>query len=399
MITSANAVTSITRSKIELAVARCSAIYALILYGISLPDVIAQIPLHNPTWDVIFMAGIPVAILWTALTPRPGRMLRVSAGTAAMLLLCSFLLWHVGLVGDGAKVESRPWSSGISGIGIALAAVAAPARVSAVYGALFCVLIAAIPLTTAGSVRSWGDSMQDALLAAVLGVVIIAPITALRRAATATDRAAAEAKVQFEAAAKAQAIRIERNRVDRLTHDTVLATLIVASQTDSAEMIEANQQSAREALRQIHAVDEDDDGTELVSSQELVNRLRAATAPYRPSFTTRSSALPQLQIPLRAVRALVQATTEAARNNARYSPNSPCEITAQAEIDSSCARIRIEIRDEGPGFDIAAVSPERLGLRISIVQRMAQEGGHAAIISSPGKGALIRLNWQQSISS
>jgi signal transduction histidine kinase len=394
-----NAGTSITRSNIELAVARCTSAYALVLYGISMPDVVAQIALHNPVWDLTFMAGIPAVILWTAVTPHPGRRLRARAGTAAILLLCSYLLWHIGLVGDGSQVESRPWSWGIAGIGIALAAVAGPARLSAIYSALFCALIIAIPVTTSGSVRSWFDTAQDALLTAVLAVVIIAPITALRHAASATDQAATEAVARFDAAAKAEAIRVERSRIDGLTHDTVLATLIAASRADSADLTEATQQSARQALFQLQNLVQNDDKTGPITTRELMNRIRAATAPFRPSFAPSVAQLPQLQIPLTVARALVQATSEAVRNSTLHAPNSLCEITTQFSIEMGGMGIRIEIRDDGPGFDTETISLERLGLRISIVQRMAEEGGQATVISNHGLGTLIRLDWQRSFTS
>jgi signal transduction histidine kinase len=385
---------SITRSGIELAVARCTSVFALVLYGISLPEVLAQIPLHNPFWDLIFMGGIPALVLWTALTPLPGRKLNLRAGGAAVLLLFSFLLWHIGFVGDGSQVESRPWSWGIAGIGIALAAVAAPARLAALYSALFCALIMFIPVTTAGNVRSWFDTAQDALLTAVLAVVIIAPITALRRAASAADKAASEAVARFEAAAKAEAIRVERSRIDGLAHDTVLATLIVASQADLHESTEATQQSARQALLQLANLLQVNDKIEPINAKEFVHRLRAATAPYRPNFARMTTPLPPIQIPLTVARALVQATTEAVRNSSFHAPDSLCEIAMQVSV-TPVTEIRIEVRDDGPGFDPALVSPQRLGLRISIIQRMVEVGGQGTVIASPGQGTRIRLQWQE----
>jgi signal transduction histidine kinase len=51
------------------------------------------------------------------------------------------------------------------------------------------------------------------------------------------------------------------------------------------------------------------------------------------------------------------------------------------------------VRDNGAGFDPAAVGPARLGLRRSIVERVADWGGQAAVRSAPGAGTVVTLRW------
>jgi signal transduction histidine kinase len=53
----------------------------------------------------------------------------------------------------------------------------------------------------------------------------------------------------------------------------------------------------------------------------------------------------------------------------------------------------IEIADNGIGFDRASVPGERLGLRMSIEERMANAGGSAEIVSRPGQGTTVILAW------
>jgi signal transduction histidine kinase len=47
------------------------------------------------------------------------------------------------------------------------------------------------------------------------------------------------------------------------------------------------------------------------------------------------------------------------------------------------------ITDQGTGFDPAEVAADRLGLRGSVVERMAAVGGNAKIWSAPGQGTSI----------
>jgi signal transduction histidine kinase len=53
----------------------------------------------------------------------------------------------------------------------------------------------------------------------------------------------------------------------------------------------------------------------------------------------------------------------------------------------------VTVRDVGAGFDPARVDPARLGLRRSIIERMADWGGQASIRSAPGQGTTVSLRW------
>jgi signal transduction histidine kinase len=342
----------------------------------------------------MFMAGIPAAILWSMLVPKPGTWLQVSAGTAAMLMICSFLLWHLGHIGSGNHADSRPWSYGISGLGIALSAIAFRASFAAVYAGLFCLLILLVPITDAGNTRSWYESGQDALLGLVLAVVIISPITALRRAATASDNAAQASIVEAATAAQAEALRVERTRLDGLTHDTVMATLTVAAQAGTVEVKEAAAQAARDSLSQLDGLHRNEDEGASISADELVNRLRGATLGYETRIRRDTSRPVPRSIPLTASRALIQAAAEAVRNSAIHA-SGPSEVSLQFSNDPYVQSVVIQVSDTGPGFDLAAVPPQRLGIRVSIIKRMQDICGEAAIDSRPGAGTRVRLIWKE----
>ena len=51
------------------------------------------------------------------------------------------------------------------------------------------------------------------------------------------------------------------------------------------------------------------------------------------------------------------------------------------------------MRDDGRGFSEAKVPDERLGLRISIRDRIAKVGGNADIVSAPGEGTTVTILW------
>lgn len=89
----------------------------------------------------------------------------------------------------------------------------------------------------------------------------------------------------------------------------------------------------------------------------------------------------------RKLEALVAATREAAHNAARHSGAG--EVSVYVEVEPE--RISAYVRDRGRGFDLDAVEPGRLGVRESIIGRMARVGGRAEVHSTPGEGTEVAL--------
>ena len=57
------------------------------------------------------------------------------------------------------------------------------------------------------------------------------------------------------------------------------------------------------------------------------------------------------------------------------------------------ARVRIEVRDTGGGFNWDDIPDDRLGIRASIVARVAAVGGTTRI-RSDASGTVVRLEWR-----
>jgi hypothetical protein len=83
--------------------------------------------------------------------------------------------------------------------------------------------------------------------------------------------------------------------------------------------------------------------------------------------------------------ALLAATRASLENVVRHSGATSAEV----EILSAPGTVTVMITDQGAGFDPAAVATDRLGLRGSIVERMAAVGGNAKVWSAPGQGTSI----------
>jgi len=87
------------------------------------------------------------------------------------------------------------------------------------------------------------------------------------------------------------------------------------------------------------------------------------------------------------LRGLVNACAEAVANAAVHSGSTSISVYVEVERDA----ITAFVRDQGSGFDPAAVSPDRRGIADSIVGRMERHGGSATVHSRPSAGTEVVL--------
>ncbi len=88
--------------------------------------------------------------------------------------------------------------------------------------------------------------------------------------------------------------------------------------------------------------------------------------------------------------ALVRAAREAVLNAAKHSGADRVDV--YAEVTPRLAEVYV--RDRGQGFDMELVGGDRMGIRGSIMDRMARNGGTARVRSSPGAGTEVRLEME-----
>lgn len=65
---------------------------------------------------------------------------------------------------------------------------------------------------------------------------------------------------------------------------------------------------------------------------------------------------------------------------------------AEVDIAYTATDVTVVISDQGVGFDPADIADDRLGVRLSVIERMNAAGGTARIWSSPGTGTSIVLS-------
>jgi signal transduction histidine kinase len=231
--------------------------------------------------------------------------------------------------------------------------------------------------------------------ALILGVVVLVIITMLRQAAESVDVAQEAALQRYDVAARQHATEIERVRIDALVHDSVLTTLLSAAAADTDQERALAARMAREAMKRL-----DEAGStgprllDRVPLSALVRRLRTATTTLTTTFSVRVTGIDGVELPVEAAEALYTAAAQAMVNSAQHAGRAGQDVRREVHVQGiGAAGCRIEIMDDGVGFDPEAVPRERLGLRVSIEERMANAGGAAYIDSVLGAGTTVTVVW------
>jgi signal transduction histidine kinase/phage shock protein PspC (stress-responsive transcriptional regulator) len=190
-------------------------------------------------------------------------------------------------------------------------------------------------------------------------------------------------------AERAERIRTqERADVAAHLHDSVLQTLalIQKSSGDAATVARLARAQERDLRSWLYA-------GEAIDDRSVASALRGAAAEVEDAHGVSIEVVAVGDCPMHeTLRPVVAAAREAMTNAAKHAGTGHVDV--YAEIDG--AAVSVFVRDRGVGFDPAAVPEDRLGVRNSIVDRLARHGGTAEVRSTPGDGTEIRLRLPRS---
>jgi signal transduction histidine kinase len=217
-------------------------------------------------------------------------------------------------------------------------------------------------LQATGALSAARDVLLAAAAVAVVLAVIFAPWIARLIQSLATERAS---RIRSQ----------ERAEMAAHLHDSVLQTLALMQQRsdDPAEVATLARRQERE-LRAWLA-----DRAPGAAGTRLAAALEAAADDVEQVHRVPVEVVAVGDVVLdEPGRALVAAAREAIVNAAKFGGGGPVAVYAEVDDDE----VHVFVRDRGPGFDPAAVPPDRRGVRESIVGRMERHGGRAAITAS-----------------
>jgi len=299
-----------------------------------------------------------------------------------------------GLVVPGTLPgNDAPWIYYLCNVATSCAALASRRWwIAALYTVLAPVLIIWVRMEPAGGGADALHATLDGVYCFFLGAVLLVIAFALREAAAAVDRAQNLALDSYAAAVRHDATEAERTTVDALVHDSVLTTLLSAARAHSPQAKTLSAQMARNAMRHLVSAQSSFPGAQPdLPLPVLAGRLRLAAAELAAPISVRTEDLGELSVPDAAGTALVLAATQAMVNSVNHAGEGVAREVLVRGLPND--GVEIVVSDEGAGFDPGAIPHERLGVRISILERVNSIGGAARVESTPGAGTRITLGW------
>jgi signal transduction histidine kinase len=336
--------------------------------------------LYLAAWAASIPAPLSVPI--KPLLPGPRQVAAIACITLGCLIAARELglwfgdgvVWPAAVATLGVSVISVRGDGGLRGLG--RAADASPfSRAGLLRLAIGAVLVligmgAVLAANMTFTLRRVFDLMFPVLVA-VTGVCLILGPWLLAVARQMTDERRQRIRSQ------------ERSEMAAHLHDSVLQTLALMQRTDSArEMATLARVQERELRAWLYGKGKTLDVDTLDAAIDVI----AGRVEKTHQVSVETVVVGDAPLDERT-GALVHAAGEAMINAARHSGES--SISVYAEVEDG--QVTAYVRDQGKGFDPAAVADDRRGIADSITGRLARFGGTATITSAPGRGTEVRL--------
>ncbi|TFC05483.1 ATP-binding protein [Cryobacterium adonitolivorans] len=385
----------ISRAQIERVVSRSvggvGLIFALQTYPATLGQLDALKPGLGIALAVAIYGGLGLAIIATLVK----KFIRFTSGLFAVLYLVALVVWPAMLNTPDGVLDGKSWLWYLCTVATACAAISFPLWWAMTYTLLAPIAYGVVRVLPAGGGAEPMLGALDAFYAILLGQVVLIIITMLRQATAAVDTAQINALNTYSAAVRQHATEVERVQVDSIVHDSVLAALLSAAAAGTPKAAELAATMAREAIIRLNeagSIPAADDS--MVSFSDLKDRIRTIAYRFEETIEFIDCDTEKLSLPAYASEALFAASAQAIVNSIQHAgaPGDPVSrsVRMNSNLLGGCV---IEIADSGAGFDPDAVPSERLGLRISIRERVATAGGAVQVRSGPGRGTSILIEW------
>ncbi|OIH97060.1 sensor histidine kinase [Curtobacterium sp. MCBA15_001] len=383
---------TVSQASVERAFAILLAVFALGFGATNVSQVVAQLPFLDPVAGVVLPCVLAVSFVLVGVSVFVRRLVQPAQIATALLFLVVLVLWPFTVV---RPLEAQqPWPWWVCNVGTVAAAMGFATWRAVVYTAVVPVVYALIRIAPTGGDVGVLRAVLDGTYIGILGGAALVLIVILRRAAATVDTAQATAVRRYAHAIREHATEVERIQVDAIVHDSVLTTLLSAARTDTQDARTLAARMARNAIDHLAAAaDAPGDGPP-VSLTELRDRVThavtglAAPVTVRPGH--RSSASATATVPAVVADALASAAVQAAVNSVQHAGQT---ASRWVTMEHTAGVVRIEVCDDGSGFDQDAIPAERLGVRRSILERVVSAGGTATIHTTPGSGTHVVLTW------
>jgi signal transduction histidine kinase len=340
--------------------------------------------------SLLFVGVIIPATLTAMAWVLPIRVLRTVAGGVAVCFVLLQLLWVPSMVVPHLGDAAAPWVQGVNAVPATLAAVTWRNKWIWLYGVAQGPIVAVVRfLATGADLR---DAVLDGLGAVVFCTILMLASGSVVGAAQQQDLVAARARAQASLEAATRTREREQARINAIVHDDIMSVLLYAAREGSGPRLA---EQAESALASIATLSIDPDEAPDYFPSDAITALRAAVSEAGEQVEFWTSVQSDVPIPAHVVEALTEALSEAVRNSVLHAGDGP-EVSRVVTVTTADTGVRVTVNDTGRGFNMRTVHDRRLGIRVSIHERMRLlEGGSASVESRPGQGTTVTLQWDR----
>jgi signal transduction histidine kinase len=382
----------ISRKQVETVISRSVAVFGIVFGAQTVPFMLAQLGEPYPWWLWIVVPAMFGSLLFATLMSFLGRWVRQSHALVAIVYVAALITWPFTVMPGVEVADSPHWLYYVLTVATACAAIA----FNTLLGTLYLLLVPALYFVGRIMPHGGAPDLQLAVLETVysiiLGSAVMIIVTMLRQASSTVDAAQATALDRYSHAVRQHALEVERVQVDSIVHDSVLTTLLSAARAYTPEAQELAARMAGAAighLRDAALVSPDDSST--VSLRALAQQLGDEVRGM-PQFELRARALGDGSVPAQAAEVIHSAAVQAMLNSLQHGGDDSV-VRRWVDLSPIPGGVRVTIGDDGEGFDPHLVPNERLGVRLSIIERVANAGGAAVVDSQPGAGTTVTISW------
>ena len=380
----------ISRKQVEALISRAVAAFGLVFGAQTVPSVIEQLTGSHPAWSSATIPLLYLALVFAFVTSLLQRGVRFANGAGSLVYVAAVVSWPVFIVAT-PSADAVPWLYYLLTVATSMAAIAFSRALAVCYLLVVPALMAGGRILASSSTSAVEVSL-DSVRAIILGGAVLLIVTMLRQASSAVDAAQTAALASYSRAVRQHATEVERAQVDSIVHDGVLTTLLSAARARGPEAKALAATMAANTigfLLQAATVGPDDGSTLPIGavSARIVEAARGSGG----VFEIRANSIGARAIPAAAADAVVAASVQAIVNSVQHAPAATARWVSVRGLRPLGVEVRIG--DDGPGFDPAGIPRERLGLRLSILERVANAGGVATVASQAGTGTVVTIRW------
>lgn len=382
------------RRAASLTVAVCT----IVVSCVSVIPIVRGARVTDAWWTPVSVIAVVAAALFLLTVVRSAAGHRIGALRAAILVLAAvdlgvLALWFPAWSGAVSDAEGSPpiWVANSVALPALAIATVFGVRWSLVYAVSGLALLAAAQQRIGFGGHGWDAYLNQVMTFGLLAVFLTMLGTAVNLARD-VDRRRSWVLAETVETATAAARATERRRLDAVVRDRVVGVL---RSVEPGRPDDRTRSEARKAIDELDGSVAAAGAAGRISVSDAVVRLRESAIAFGDDVLVAVDAADDaIDLPDDVVDILGDALSEAVGNAVAHA-GPTASLAVVGHIAS--AGVRLRVVDDGCGFDLAAVAPDRSGIAIGISGRLASlQGGRSDIRTSPSDGTMVSLEWVRS---